>query len=119
MPDLLHAWDAFWAIPHIRAWLTGGWILYLVWLGLWIVLQKREPAATLSWLVSLAALPYVGFAIYYLLGPQKITRHRARRLRHRASLAREHEGPGDDSVELRTLAHAFLPEKAAESGAER
>ena len=42
----------------------------------------------------------------YLLGPQKITRHRARRLRHRASLAREPEGPGDDSVELRTLAHA-------------
>ena len=39
MPDLLHAWDAFWAIPHIRAWLTGGWILYLVLLGLWIVLQ--------------------------------------------------------------------------------
>ena len=106
MPDLLHAWDAFWAIPHIRAWLTGGWILYLVWLGLWIVLQKREPAATLSWLVSLAALPYIGFAVYYLLGPQKITRHRARRLRHRASLAREPEGPGDDSVELRTLAHA-------------
>ena len=106
MPDLLHAWETFWAIPHIRAWLTAGWILYLVWLGLWIVLQKREPAATLSWLVSLAALPYIGFAIYYLLGPQKITRHRARRLRHRASLAREPEGPGDDSVELRTLAHA-------------
>ena len=99
MPDLLHAWETFWAIPHIRAWLTAGWILYLVWLGLWIVLQKREPAATLSWLVSLAALPYIGFAIYYLLGPQKITRHRA-------SLAREPEGPGDDSVELRTLAHA-------------
>ena len=106
MPDLLHAWETFWAIPHIRAWLTAGWILYLVWLGLWIVLQKREPAATLSWLVSLAALPYIGFAIYYLLGPQKITRHRARRLRHRASLVREPEGPGDDSVELRTLAHA-------------
>lgn len=33
MPDLLHAWETFWAIPHIRAWLTAGWILYLVWLG--------------------------------------------------------------------------------------
>ena len=63
MAELVQAWDAFWAIPHIRAWLTGGWILYLVWLGLWIVLQKREPAATLSWLISLAALPYIGFAI--------------------------------------------------------
>ena len=51
MADLLHAWDTFWAIPHIRAWLTAGWLLYLAWLGLWIVLQKREPAATLSWLI--------------------------------------------------------------------
>ncbi|HOZ24007.1 MAG TPA: hypothetical protein PLI83_04385, partial [Thermomonas sp.] len=25
MPDLLHAWETFWAIPHIRAWLTAGW----------------------------------------------------------------------------------------------
>ena len=50
MAALLHAWDAFWAIPHIRAWLTAGWALYLLWLGGWIVLQKREPAATLSWL---------------------------------------------------------------------
>jgi cardiolipin synthase len=106
MPDLLHAWETFWAIPHIRAWLTAGWILYLVWLGLWIVLQKREPAATLSWLVSLAALPYIGFAIYYLLGPQKITRHRARRVAPSRLAGARAEGPGDDSVELRTLAHA-------------
>ena len=115
MADLLLAWDTFWAIPHIRAWLTAGWILYLLWLGLWIVLQKREPAATLSWLVSLAALPYIGFAIYYLLGPQKITRHRARRKRHHASLSRGAEGPGDDTIELRTLAHATtgLPPKTA------
>ena len=98
MADPLHAWDTFWAIPHIRAWLTAGWILYLAWLGLWIVLQKREPAATLSWLISLALLPYIGFGIYYLLGPQKITRHRARRRRHRASLAVESDGPGDDTV---------------------
>lgn len=106
LESLLHGWTAFWDIPHIRAWLTAGWILYLVWLGLWIVLQKREPAATLSWLVSLAALPYIGFAVYYFFGPQKIKRHRARRKRHRASLPRSAEGPGDESVELRTLAQA-------------
>ena len=50
MIDLVHqAWDALWAIPHIRLYLGVGWIGYLVWLGAWIVLQKREPAATLSW----------------------------------------------------------------------
>jgi len=103
---LIDAWDALWAIPHIRAWLTAGWALYLLWLGGWIVLQKREPAATLSWLVSLAALPYIGFAIYYILGPQRIVRHRARRKRHHAHLPTEAEGPGDESLELRALAHA-------------
>lgn len=106
MTGLIEAWEAFWAIPHIRAWLSIGWVVYLLWLGSWIVLQKREPAATLSWLVSLAALPYIGFAVYYFLGPQKIVRHRARRQRHHARLPRNAEGPGDESVELRTLAQA-------------
>jgi cardiolipin synthase len=78
----------------------------LLGLGGWIVLQKREPAATLSWLVSLAALPYIGFAIYYVLGPQRIVRHRARRRRHHVHLPLGPQGRGNESVELRTLAHA-------------
>ena len=106
MPGLIPAWDALLAIPHLGAWLIAGWLVYLVWLGGWIVLQKREPAATLSWLVSLAALPYLGFAVYYFFGPQRIVRHRARRKRHHASLPRDAAMTGDESVELRTLAHA-------------
>lgn len=105
MPGLIPAWDALWAVPHIHAWLLAGWLLYLLWLGGWIVLQKREPVATLSWLISLAALPYIGFAVYYFLGPQRIVRHRRRRLRHHARLPADSTG-GDDSAELRTLAHA-------------
>ncbi len=102
-----HAWDAFWAIPHIRLYLTAGWLAYLVGLGLWIVLQKREPAATISWLVSLAALPYLGFLVYYVFGPQKITRHRARRRRRHVALPGAAAGDGgSEAMELRTLAHA-------------
>lgn len=90
MQDFLNAvqagWAGFWTIPHVRTWLTLGWLTYLVWLGGWIVLQKREPAATLSWLMSLALLPYVGFLVYYLFGPQKIERHRLRRARRRVAL---------------------------------
>ena len=100
-------WGAFWTIPHIRLYLTAGWLSYLIGLGFWIVLQKREPAATLSWLISLAALPYLGFLIYYVFGPQKITRHRARRMRHRVALPRYAGAGGDDEVhELRSLAQA-------------
>ena len=107
MLEWLHtSWTLFWAIPHIRLYLTLGWIVYLIGLGIYIVLQKREPAATLSWLISLATLPYVGFAIYYIFGPQKITRHRARRRRHRAGLDEPTHGSSDEAMELRTLAQA-------------
>jgi cardiolipin synthase len=69
--------------PYIEPVLIGGWLLHVLLLGGWIVLQKREPVATLSWILGLALLPYVGFLIYHLLGPQKIQRQRLRRVRSR------------------------------------
>jgi len=69
----------------MRLYVGLAWLVYLWGVGLWIVLQKREPAATLGWLVSLAVLPYVGFLIYYVFGPQKIVRQRKRRSRWRFS----------------------------------
>ncbi|MEZ5465907.1 MAG: cardiolipin synthase [Lysobacteraceae bacterium] len=76
-------WDAFWAIPYIGSYLSVAWVGYLLWLAIWIVLQKREPAATLSWLFGLALLPYVGLLVYYLFGPQRIHRQQRRRARTR------------------------------------
>ncbi|MFT3804224.1 MAG: cardiolipin synthase [Burkholderiaceae bacterium] len=70
--------------------LTIAWSLYLVVLVMWIVLQKRSPAATMSWILSLAALPYAGLLIYYVFGPQKLKRSRLRRLGSKAMVAREH-----------------------------
>jgi cardiolipin synthase len=40
------------------------WAIYLAVLSGWIVLQKRPPLATLTWIFALAALPYLGFVIY-------------------------------------------------------
>ena len=109
-------WQAFWAIPHIRAWLSVGWLAYLLWLGSWIVLQKREPVATISWLVSLAALPYIGFFVYYLFGPQRIRRHRLRRARARVGMPGDMPA-GEDAVELARLGQATtgLPPTTARS----
>ena len=80
-------WDWLHAIPvvgpYIEPVLIGGWLLHVLLLGGWIVLQKREPVATLSWILGLALLPYVGFLIYHLFGPQKIQRQRLRRVRSR------------------------------------
>lgn len=108
LDPLQTAWDAFTSIPHLAAYLTLGWLGYLIWLGLWIVLQKREPVATLSWLISLAALPYIGFVIYYFFGPQRVRRQRLRRVRARASLPPPPEGlhPTPDAIELARLAQA-------------
>ena len=60
MSEFLNALREAWSsLPHLGWWITLAWLLYLVPLCAWIVLQKREPVATLSWLLSLALLPYV------------------------------------------------------------
>lgn len=101
-------WHDLLSIEHLKLWLAAGWASYVLWLGMWIVLQKRGPAATLSWLISLAALPYVGFVIYYFFGPQKIQRHRLRRIRAHAALPPPPPGqtPDPDASELARLAQS-------------
>ena len=64
----------------------GAWVAYLLLLGGWIILQKREPVATLSWLFGLALLPYLGFVVYHVFGPQRIHRQRLRRAHNRDAL---------------------------------
>lgn len=59
--------------------LTGLWVVYAVSLATWVVMQKREPAATLAWVFSLVFLPYLGFLIFYFFGPRRVRRHTSRR----------------------------------------
>lgn len=106
--------------PKIGPALLIGWLTYLVLLGGWIVLQKREPVATMSWLLGLALLPYIGFLVYHLLGPQKIQRQRLRRARSRLESDALVSGPGHtdyspEALELAKLAQAStgLPPSSA------
>lgn len=96
---LIELWNAFWSIPHVGSYLSVAWIGYLLWLAVWIVLQKREPAATLSWLFGLALLPFVGLIVYYLFGPQRIQRQQRRRARSRCQrdLAEDEASCADDA----------------------
>lgn len=59
------------------------WSAYVVVVGIWILLQRRAPVATLSWLLSMAVIPVVGIGVYYFLGPRRLKRQRLRRLRSR------------------------------------
>ncbi len=106
MADHLHElWRWLLSIPHLGLYLALVWLAYLIGLGGWIVLQKRAPVATLSWLLGLAALPYLGFLVYLVLGPQRIRRHRIRRARSRVSLSHA-DVVATGEAELATLAHA-------------
>ena len=118
MSDLLDgAWQALSSIPNIGLYLVAAWLLYIPWLVAWVVLQKREPVATLSWVLSLALLPYVGFLVYFLLGPQRISRQRLRRGRTRSGMGQYSTiCPADDSaVELARIGQATtgLPPSSA------
>ena len=93
-----------WLPEGLLAWLVAGWALYFVVLAVWIVLQRREPVATLSWLLALAALPYLGFLLYYLLGPERIKRQRLRRMRSRAAIGEHDPGRVTDPDDVPLIA---------------
>ena len=40
-----------------------------------IILERRQPAATIAWVLSIALLPVVGVPLYYLVGGRRIRRH--------------------------------------------
>ncbi|MCJ0826281.1 cardiolipin synthase [Luteimonas sp. 50] len=108
MLDPVHdLWRWLLSVPHLGLYLAAGWFAYLVLLGGWIVLQKRAPVATLGWLLGLAALPYAGFLVYLVLGPQRIKRHRLRRARaHVALPPAGATAAGGEPAELMVLAQA-------------
>ena len=88
---MIELWHALQLHPVL--WLVLFWAVYMVWLSGWIILQKREPVATLSWIMSLALLPLLGLLIYHLLGPQRIRRHRLKRMMARARVEERKLGP--------------------------
>ncbi len=76
---------------HWVSLLSAGWAVYILSLSTWIVLQKRAPVSTMSWILSLALVPVLGFLIYYFLGPQRLKKQRIKRLRS-AGVARAPAG---------------------------
>lgn len=61
--------------PAVLGALEAAWLLGM---GAWLVLERRSPAATLAWILALAALPVVGIPVYLLLGPRRLERKKVR-----------------------------------------
>jgi cardiolipin synthase A/B len=104
----MHIWQQLtqW-FPHIWLGISSLWLIYMLVLSVWIVLQKREAAATLSWVLALSFLPVLGFLIYHFFGPQRIKRQRLKRIRSRAKL--------DASTGHRNLIHSSALMKLIEA----
>ena len=67
--------------------LTTAEIIYVVVLCTWILFEKRPPVSTLAWILALVALPYVGFHVFFFLGPRRLVRKRLRHRRARGAKA--------------------------------
>ncbi len=73
-------------------------------------MQKRAPVSTMSWILSLALLPFAGFVIYYFLGPQRLKKQRIKRLRSRfgkrsnADIGRLHDAAEKAPAAMRQIA---------------
>jgi len=66
-------------------WLIAIEVVWVVALSAYIILERRPPLATLAWIVGLATLPLVGFAVYYFVGPRRLDRKRRRRIMARSA----------------------------------
>lgn len=97
--------------------LLVAWPVYLAVMVVWIIMQRSEPVATLGWIMALAFLPYAGFLIYYVFGPQKIRRSGRKRLASHARIGVRGKTPaGSEAAQLDRLATAmtgFPPSSAS------
>ncbi len=67
--------------------LSGLEALWVIWLSLWIIVQKRSPAATIAWILGLSLLPIIGIPIYLFLGPRRLRRKQLRHAGARRTVA--------------------------------
>jgi cardiolipin synthase len=65
-----------------------GYLLAII-VMLRIVLQRREPTATLAWVLAIVLLPYVGVLIYLVAGRRRLNRQ-VRRRHARAAILEPH-----------------------------
>src|SRR3954464_5992055 len=80
------AWSTLPNRPVLVTILTTGEIVYVVILATWILFEKRPPVATLAWILALVGLPYVGFVVFFFLGPRRLVRKRLRQRRARGKV---------------------------------
>ena len=104
-------------MPHwLLLVLLIAWPVYVVVMGVWVIMQRSEPVATLGWIMALAFLPYVGFLIYYMFGPQHIRRSGRRRAASHKTIGQRSSiklGDDDDALDRMALTMTGYPPSTA------
>ena len=106
-------WTTIFAIAEV-VWIIGA--------GVWLILEKRSPTATLAWIFGLALLPAVGIVAYLVLGPQRLRRKRRRRRHARTAVqtsAAEKEAATPRPADANLAMLATLAERAGEGALAR
>ncbi|NOY93330.1 MAG: cardiolipin synthase [Deltaproteobacteria bacterium] len=75
---------AGWIVDHHMALLWTAEVVWVVALSVWILFERRSPAATVAWILALAALPVAGLLIYFFFGPRRFDRKKLRHARGQA-----------------------------------
>jgi cardiolipin synthase A/B len=73
--------------------------LHGVTLSIFVILERRQPAATLAWIVTLLFVPFLGSLLYYLFGRLRFDRRRRLRSRALAQLEMELDQLEEERVE--------------------
>ena len=71
-------------IPQLQQWLSVHGLIVVVGLLIYVLTthtlqQRRAPAAAISWVLTIALIPYVGLPLYLLFGTRKLV-HSGRRI---------------------------------------
>ena len=75
---LWQAWQTWLLDGHVTLVLSLIWTAYGLLVAVWILLERRAPLATLSWLLAMTALLVVGLLVYFIFGPRRFQRQRNR-----------------------------------------
>ncbi len=79
MPDL------WWLIAASLPPLEIAWVVFV---AVYVVLQRRSAPATMAWIFALAFFPLIGLALYLVIGPRRYERRKKRRARALAAVGR-------------------------------
>ena len=72
--------EALWIIVPVLE------VLWVSWVVVYVLLERRSPGATLAWILILAFLPIFGLVIYFFVGPRRFERKKRRFLAARTSV---------------------------------